>query len=195
MWYNLKILRNFELGVISMFCEQCGSFIQDGEVFCTNCGAKATPADIAVQPAPAPAPGPVVQPIIQTPAQPVQPVYQQPVYQQPTYQQPANTQPIQPVYQQPAYIAQPVVITPFEKKSGNSMATVGMIFGIITVATYWLTILNLGPGIIAIIFSIIGLTKKNASGKGRAIAGLITAGVGIALGILVLVAAMADSNY
>ena len=41
-----------------MFCEQCGSFIQDGEVFCTNCGAKATPADIAVQPAPAPAPAP-----------------------------------------------------------------------------------------------------------------------------------------
>ena len=187
-----------------MFCEQCGSFIQDGEVFCTNCGAKATPADIAVQPAPAPAPGPVVQPIIQTPAQPVQtdyqqpqpvqPVYQQPVYQQPVYQQPAYPQPILPVYQQPAYMTQPVVITPFEKKSGNSMATVGMIFGIITVATYWLTILNLGPGIIAIIFSILGLTKKNASGKGRAIAGLITAGVGILLGILVLVAAMADSN-
>lgn len=167
-----------------MFCEQCGSFIQDGESFCSNCGAAVNQSTSFSEPAPAPAPGPdafqaaPIQPIVAQPytqsAQPVQPVYQQPVYQQPAYQQPA--------YQQS------VVITPFQQPKRNTFANLGMIFGIVTAATYWTTIFNMIPGILAIIFSIVGLTKKDCGGKGKCIAGFITAGVGIVMGILVLVA-------
>ncbi len=132
------------------------------------------------------------QPAVQAPVQPAQPYQQttaypyqaqpqqaQPVYQQPVYQQPA--------YQQPAY-QQSVVITPFQQPKRNTFATLGMIFGIVTAATYWTTIFNMIPGILAIIFSIVGLTKKDCGGKGKCIAGFITAGVGIVMGILVLVA-------
>ena len=169
-----------------MFCEQCGSFIQDGESFCSNCGAAVNQAASFSEPAPAPGPESVqaapIQPIVAQPytqsAQPVQPVYQQPLYQQ--------AQPVQPVYQQPAY-QQSVVITPFQAPKRNTFATLGMIFGIVTAATYWTTIFNMIPGILAIIFSIVGLTKKDCGGKGKCVAGFITAGVGILLGILTLV--------
>ena len=66
------------------------------------------------------------------------------------------------------------------------MATVGMVLGIVTAATYWTTIFNMIPGILGIIFSIIGLTRKDCGGKGKAIAGIITSCAGILLGILVL---------
>ena len=175
-----------------MYCEQCGSFIQDGEAFCTNCGAAAPAAQPAPAPAPGPepAPGPVVQPIIQAqPAQPVQPVAQpvQPVYQQ--------AQPVQPIYQTPAYQQQGVIITPFEGPKKNTVATVGMIFGIITAALYWTTIFNIIPGTVGIICSCIGLAKKNIGGKGKSIAGLITSIVGILLGILVLAIALMKEDY
>ena len=115
-----------------MYCEQCGSFIPDGQAYCSNCGAAAPAANTA----PAPAPGPVVQPIIQTPAQPA---YQQPAYQQPVYQQP---QPVQPIYQQPAY-QQAVVITPFERPKSNVVAVVGLVFGILTCVISWLMVFNI----------------------------------------------------
>ncbi|MBR4915425.1 MAG: hypothetical protein IKZ42_09120 [Clostridiales bacterium] len=165
-----------------MFCEQCGSFLQDGESFCTNCGAPAPAAKAAPAPAPAPAPGPVVQPIVQTPAQPVQPVYQQTSYQQ--------SQPVQPIYQQPVYqqpAYQAVVITPFERPKPNGFATAGMVLGIVTCALYWTSVFNMIPGIMAIVFSIAGITKKDCGGKGKCIAGFITAGVGMLLGIIALI--------
>ena len=163
-----------------MFCEQCGSLIQDGEAFCTNCGARVPAAQAA--PTPAPAPGPSVQPIIQTQAQPVQPAYQ------PVYQQPQAVQPIypQPGFQQPAY--QAVVITPFERPKPNGFATAGMVLGIVTCVTYWTSVINMIPGIMAIIFSIIGINKKDCGGRGKCIAGFITAGIGMLLGIVALIA-------
>ena len=171
-----------------MYCEQCGSFIQDGEAFCTNCGAPAPAAKPAPAPGPEPAPGPVVQPI---PAQPIEPVNQQPV--QPVYQQPA-AQPVQPIYQTPAYMQQGVVITPFERQKSNAVAIVGMVFGIITSVLFWLPVINLLPGIVGIVCSSIGLAQKN-SGKGQAIAGLITSIAGILLGFMILGLAMMDGKY
>ena len=46
-----------------MFCESCGSFIPDGQSFCSNCGA-AAPQPVQQAPAeePAPAPAPAPQP-------------------------------------------------------------------------------------------------------------------------------------
>ena len=68
-----------------MFCESCGTFIPDGQSFCSNCGTPvaapaAAPAEApvaAAAPAPAPAPAPAATPVA-TPVQPAQPVYQTP---------------------------------------------------------------------------------------------------------------------
>ena len=184
-----------------MYCESCGSFINDGEAFCSNCGSpapnKAAPASpvAAAAPAPAPAPAPqaTVQPIAQPYAQPMaqpgyqQPVYQQPSYQAPTYQQPVQT--IQPIYQ-PVY-QQPVIITPIDnRKRVNGAATAGLILGIVNVCISWLPLFNTLPAILGLVFSIIGLTKKDAGGKGRAIAGLIMSSVGLLIVILIIIEAI-----
>ena len=41
-----------------MFCESCGSFIPDGQSFCSNCGTPVTNQAPAQEAAPAPAPAP-----------------------------------------------------------------------------------------------------------------------------------------
>ena len=157
-----------------MYCESCGSYIPDGQAFCSNCGATAPqpaqPAQPEVQPAPA-----VAEPV----AQPVQPVYQQPVAQpvQPIYQQPV-AQPVQPMYQQPVYAAQPVAgMQAAPVKRSNGAAVVGMIFGILAFVLFWVPVFNIFTtalfGLLGLIFSIVGLAKKNAKGKAMAVVGLV----------------------
>jgi len=77
-----------------------------------------------------------------------------------------------------------VVVTPFDRPKKNICATVGMIFGIITISMFWLMIFNFVPGIVGTVLSCIGLAQKNSDGKGKAIAGLITSVLGVLLGIL-----------
>ena len=62
-----------------------------------------------------------------------------------------------------------------------------MVLGIVTCAIYWTSVFNMIPGIMAIIFSIIGINKKDCGGKGKCIAGFITAGAGMLLGIIALI--------
>ncbi len=168
-----------------MYCEQCGSLIENGEAFCSNCGAPAPSSKAASEPAP----GPVVQPIMQADIQPIKPAYEQP---QPVYQpQPAQPLYPQPAYQQPAYQS---VITPFETKKSNVFAVLGLIFGIITAVFSWLILFNMIPGIAGIVLSVIGLTQKNAGKKGMATAGLITSIAGILIGFMILgLAVMSDA--
>ncbi len=72
-----------------MFCTECGSKLEEGTVFCPNCGANLSQN----QPKAAPQPDTPVQ---------QEPVQQTPVYQTPQYQ---------PVQQTPpAYQPQPIVI-------------------------------------------------------------------------------------
>ena len=162
-----------------MFCESCGTFIPDGQSFCSNCGAPvnapAAAPVAATAPAPAAAPAPAPAPAAQPVAQPVQP-------SQPLYQTPAP-QPVQPVYQQqpvyqPVYqpIAQPVQMQP--AKPGNGAATAGLVFGILTLVFCWASYFCGIFALLGLIFSIVGLCKKNASGKGKAIAGLVMTVVG-----------------
>ena len=181
-----------------MYCESCGTFIPDGQAFCSNCGTPVAAVQSAPQPvaqaAPAPAPQTVAQPVAApAPAPqpvPVQPVYQQPAYQQPAYQQPAyqqQAQPVQPVYQQPVY-TQPVTVAPVAAapaKRSNGAATAGLVFGILTLVFCLIPFLFWGFALFGLIFSIIGVAKRNVSGKGKAIAGLILTVVGLIIGIIV----------
>ena len=188
-----------------MYCESCGTFIPDGQAFCSNCGAPVAAVQSAPQPAaqpvaqaaPAPAPQPVAQPVAAPAPQPVpvQPVYQQPAYQQPSYQQPSyqqpasqqQVQPVQPAYQQPVY-TQPVTVAPVAAapaKRSNGAATAGLVFGILTLVFCLIPFLFWGFALFGLIFSIIGVAKRNVSGKGKAIAGLILTVVGLIIGIIV----------
>ncbi|MBE7071565.1 MAG: hypothetical protein E7383_02290 [Ruminococcaceae bacterium] len=176
-----------------MYCESCGSFINDGEAFCSNCGSPAPRDSAPAAPSPAPAPQATVQPI----AQPVQTAYQP--YQQPQYQQPAYQQPVQmaqPIYQ-PVY-QQPVIITPINntRTRVNVAATVGLVLGIITLCAAWIPVVNILPAIPGLIFSIVGVAKKDAGGKGRAITGLIMSSIGLFISILFIIEMIAgELNY
>ena len=151
-----------------MFCESCGALIPDGQSFCSNCGAAAP-----VQPAPQAAP------------QPVQPVQQ--------YAQPAP-QPVQPVqqYAQPVYV-QPVVAIPAQPRKSSGMAIAGLIMGIFALVLCWFPVVNWILGLLGLIFSIIGIAKKNGGAKGAAIAGLILTILGAILSIAMFGAIMGTS--
>ena len=104
------------------------------------------------------------------------------MYQAPTYQQPVAV--AQPVYAQPVY-TQPVVLAQAAPaKRGNGMATAGLVFGILTFVFCFLPGLCFGFALLGLIFSIIGLVKRNAPGKGKAIAGLILTVLGFIGGII-----------
>ena len=182
-----------------MYCESCGNFVPDGQAFCANCGApqaQVQKAASVTQAAPVAQAAPVVQaapvaaqPVVQQTVQPVQQA--QPVYQQPVYQQPVVQPVVQPVYQQPVYttpaptviVQQPAVAAQPqakpEPKRGNGPATAGLTFGILTFifsfTSYFVSLFAL----LGLIFSIVGLCKKNAPGKGKAVAGLILTVLGV----------------
>ena len=168
-----------------MFCESCGASIPDGQAFCSNCGAPAPAQAAPVQAAPQPAPAP--QPM----AQPVQPVQQ--------YAQPAP-QPVQPVQQyaqpvqqaQPVYV-QPVVAIPAQPRKSSGMAIAGLIMGIFAIVLCWFPVVNWILGLLGLIFSIIGIAKKNGGAKGAAIAGLILTILGAILSIAMFGAIMGTS--
>lgn len=98
-----------------MFCKNCGARIDDGSLFCGECGAKqveetaaSAPAAAPVAPPPAPVtPVAPVAPVAPAQSNPYQQPYQAPAQPaepakpaQPTYQQPYQA-PSQPTYQQP----------------------------------------------------------------------------------------------
>lgn len=186
-----------------MYCESCGSFIPDGQSFCSNCGSPAPQA--APQPVAQPAPQPVAQPAVQPVAQPVaqsipvaQPVAQSVPVAQPVAQAVpvAQSVPVQPVYQQPVYTqpvyTQPVMVAAAPVKRGNGAATAGLVFGILALVLSWIPGFNIFTtalfGLLGLIFSIVGLVKKNAGGKGKAVAGLILTVLAVIVTIVYYVA-------
>ena len=160
-----------------MYCESCGSFVRDGQAYCTACGAEMP----FVPAAPAPAPAPQSVPVY------VQPPVQQPVYAQPHVQQPAG----QPLAQSVeidynAYqAAQRVQIVPPRPISPeNPNAKRGLICGIITMATMYFGCVNAIPAILGIVFSLKGMSDSDKLGnRGSAIAGMVLSIVGASLGI------------
>ena len=196
-----------------MYCESCGSFIEDGDAFCSECGAPAPALNAAAVsepepvPAPSPAPGPEgpsVTPLYEQPGYQQSgyrnPGYQQPYYpqgySQPTYGQPTYGQPVygQPVNVQPAYYTQPygqpdysAAYSDYQSQHRTSgLSIVSLVFGIIAACICWVPMYNFMAGVPAIVTGIIVLVRK-MGGKNKAIAGLICAGVGILIGIIELV--------
>ena len=151
-----------------MFCTNCGSQFEDGNVFCPNCGAKVEsvaqpvggPAPVAApveaapvtaapvyEPAPAPAPAPMAAPV-------AAPVYEAAPAPAPAPMAAPVAAPVQPV--QPVYAATPVAPMATAVPGGNNeLAKSTLIFGIMAVAFAVSYYLGLG----GVIFGIIGLNK------------------------------------
>lgn len=149
-----------------MYCESCGSFVPDGQAYCTACGAEMPFVPAAPAPAPAPQSVPVYAP------QPVQQPAGQPLAQSVEIDYNA--------YQ----AAQRVQIVPPKARLENPMAKKGLICGIVSMATMYFGCLNCIPVILGIIFSLKGLSDANKLGnRGSAIAGLSLSIVGGVLGL------------
>ena len=147
-----------------MYCESCGSFVPDGQAYCTACGAEMP--FIPAAPAPAPQSVPVYAP------QPVQQPAGQPLAQSVEIDYNA--------YQ----AAQRVQIVPPKARLENPMAKKGLICGIVSMATMYFGCLNCIPVILGIIFSLKGFSDANKLGnRGSAIAGLSLSIVGGVLGL------------
>ena len=65
------------------------------------------------------------------------------------------------------------------------MATIGLILGIISMIECWRPYVGFILAALGLVFSIIGVVKKNAGGKGMAIAGIILAVISILTGITI----------
>lgn len=150
-----------------MFCQNCGTQLENGTRYCPNCGVPvAAPEPPAYEDRTVAASGSFYQ-------QPEQPMYEQP--EQPVYQQPE-----QPAYQEPVVTSNP---------EANALSTPILIFGILGIAfgcSFYLSFLG-------IIFSGIAKGKVKqflAAGgvlSGKAKVGNILAKVGMILGIVLTV--------
>lgn len=75
--------------------------------------------------------------------------------------------------------------------ASNGLATAAMVTGIVSVVLFWAFGLSALVGIVAVVLGIVALNKSktlpNNAGKGQAIAGIVTGGVGILAGGLLIV--------
>ena len=167
-----------------MFCQNCGTFLENGTKFCPNCGAPVAAPEIVREPV---VPQETIAPQVEEPIvmarepvyqEPAAPVYQQPeapVYQQP--EAPVYRQPEAPVYQQPVVQSNP---------AADIYSTPILIFGILSVSFACIPYINF----LGIIFAAIAKGKVKqflAEGgvlAGKAKVGSILATVGLILGII-----------
>ena len=154
-----------------MFCQNCGTLLEEGVKFCPNCGAQVI-APTAAEP--------VAETAAEAAEEPVR-AAEEPVYAQP--QAPVYAQPQAPVYETP--VVQP-------KQPDSPLSKSILVFGILGVAfacTFYFSFLG-------IIFSAIakGKVKKYiAEGymlSGKSKVGNILATVGLILGIVLTVIAV-----
>ncbi len=126
--------------------------------------------------------------------EPMQPQQPQPQYQAPQgpYQAPVNQYQPQGQYQmyqepqyQQQYQSQYQYRQPAPSVPGNGMCIASLVLGICSLFFWWLPWVNLVIIVLAIIFGIVGLTKKHSDGK--AIAGLIMAGLVAIPTVLILI--------
>ncbi len=115
------------------------------------------------------------------PMEPVQPVQEQPAQGQ--YQQYQVPQPPyqQQEYQQPSYQQ----TAPTNGVPGNGFCVAALVLGILALLCCWIPYVNVTFIVLAIIFAIIGLTKKH--GDGKAIASIVLSVIAIIPTIMVFI--------
>ena len=132
-----------------MFCYNCGNQLKDGDRFCDKCGL---PVNTTVDPKPAEEPvAEAVDPVEAPAAEPV-------------------AEPEASAYSATGY-APPQYTRPPVKEESKLMGILSLICGIGSFIFGWIPFLMFVPEVLAAVFGIVGLVKKQ--GKGMAAAGLI----------------------
>jgi hypothetical protein len=81
----------------------------------------------------------------------------------------------------------PPPMHPYQQpKTGNGKATAGLVLGIVAIVFFWLSILDVIPVVLGLIFGSLGLSesRRTGSGRGQAIAGIVCAAIGAVLAIV-----------
>ncbi len=139
-----------------MYCESCGTFIPDGQAYCTNCGAQAP--IILAEPVQLPGSQPVKQPVNQPVNQPVSQPVGQPAYQS---------------VEVDRYGTRNVSVEVPVQSVTNYMARAGLICGIVAMITTYIPYTNIIPAVLGVIFSLKGLKQtEERGGKPNCIIGL-----------------------
>ncbi len=173
-----------------IYCTQCGNENDDAAKFCRNCGAKleqAVPqAEETVQEETAPAYEKITDAEEEKPAQvPYQGSFQN-SYESNSYSgsdtesnRYYDTQTTSPYYS---------ANQTEEKQGGGNIgfAIASLVCGILSMLCCCLTLFSVVLGVAAIVLGIIAICFKY-DGKGMAIAGIITGGLGLVIGVIALV--------
>lgn len=67
----------------------------------------------------------------------------------------------------------------------NGIALAGMIISIVAIVFCWIPYLGLILAIAGLVLSIVGACKKNAGGKGKAVAGIVVAGIALLIAVII----------
>lgn len=173
-----------------IYCTQCGNENDDAAKFCRNCGAKleqtaAQPEEAVQEEQTTPAYEKITDAEEEKPAQvPVQGSFQN-SYETNGYSSDTesnryyDTQTTSPYYS----------ANPTEEKQGGGnigFAIASLVCGILSMLCCCLTLFSVVLGIAAIVLGIITICFKY-DGKGMAIAGIVTGGLGLVIGVIALV--------
>ncbi len=162
-----------------MECKQCRQQYDETLAACPYCGAQ-NDQPVAQQAQPMQGQPQPMQNQQQQYSQPVQDNAQQP-YAQPNAQQPYGQPQQNGQYGQQQYGQPPV------DNSGKGLAIGGLVCGIIGIVTFWVPILPVVMGIIAIILGSMGKKRLPADQAGLATAGFVCGIIALIIGIIFLI--------
>ena len=161
-----------------MYCESCGSFIPDGDAFCTKCGTPVSVTKTAAVPTPAPVPTPVPTPA-PTPAPVAAPAG--------TAVPPVNAQPTdKDGYTYSTMVVGKEVENYKEPVKSSTLSAFGLGFGMVAIMMCWLPGINFAMAITALVIGIIVIAKR-MQGRAFAIASITCASLSITFGLLELI--------
>ena len=121
-----------------------------------------------------------------------QPEYGQPGYDGSSFQQ-QQYQPMPQPYTQNQGYQNPynpnMYGTPFgQTNSGGGLAIAGMVLGIICIVLCWIPFMDVILGIVGLVLSLLG--RRSSARSGIAIAGLVCSVIGLALSVIITLAAL-----
>ena len=191
-----------------MQCNNCNQELVDGSEFCGNCGAKIintqpqnqypnpqqpnpnnnqisynSPSNYNGVPPITPAQAPQQQSATNNQYSQPQPVATPTPMPQPAYGPPTPAQIAQPMMATSTFSQAPAGAYAVPKTVSNGFSIASLILGIISIMSFLLFFISIPLAILAIIFGIIGITKGS---KAMAIAGIVTAVIGIIATVLIL---------
>lgn len=153
-----------------MYCESCGSFIPDGDAFCTKCGTPVSVTKTAAVPTPTPAPTPAP---VAAPAETAVP--------------PVNAQPTdKDGYTYSTMVVGKEVENYKEPVKSSTLSAFGLGFGMVAIMMCWLPGINFAMAITALVIGIIVIAKR-MPGRAFAIASITCASLSITAGLLELI--------